>query len=227
MPREHPSQPVSILLHKPYGMLSQFTQPRAGPTKWKTLSDLGPLPKSVYPVGRLDADSEGLLVLTNDNRLAGGLLHPRHHLPRTYLVQVEGIPGSAALELLGAGRITLDGRPVRRAKVRLLPADPGLPPRPVPIRTRLSVPTSWLEMTIEEGRNRQVRRMTAAAGHPALRLVRVRIGPLHDASLKGGSWRFLTPEEVTEVYDILRPRRRAPGPGRTSGAGFRRRGGRR
>src|SRR5574337_238864 len=156
-----------ILFYKPYGVVSQFTPEGA----WKCLKDFGPFPPGVYSVGRLDADSEGLLLLTDDNETKHRLTDPAFGHPRTYLVQVEREPGEDALDQLRLG-VGVGGARTRPAKVTLLREEPSLPPRSVPIRFRKNVPTSWLELTLTEGKNRQVRRMTAAVGHPALRLVR-------------------------------------------------------
>jgi 23S rRNA pseudouridine2457 synthase len=171
-----------ILLNKPFGMLCQFTD-REGRT---TLASLG-LPPGVYPAGRLDADSEGLLVLTGDGPLQHRITDPRHKLPKTYWVQVEGEPTRAALEALRRGVTLSDGR-TRPAPVRAI-AEPRLWKREPPIRVRAAIPTSWLEITLTEGRNRQVRRMTAAVGLPTLRLVRVRVGPFGLGKLQPGEWR--------------------------------------
>lgn len=170
-----------FLLYKPYGVLSQFT--RETPAQ-RTLADLGfPFPPDVYPVGRLDADSEGLLLLTNDKALNARLLDPRHGHPRTYLVQVEGQPTGEALDRLRAGvDIRIDGKVYRTRPAAIeLENDfqfsiSNLPSREPPIRFRKSIPTSWLQITLTEGKNRQVRRMCAAVGLPVLRLVRVAIG---------------------------------------------------
>ena len=176
--------PRLVLFNKPYGVLSQFTDqgitaPRA------TLSDFIDLP-GVYPAGRLDRDSEGLLLLTDDGVLQARIADPRFKLPKTYLVQVEGCPDDAALARL-AGGITLNDGPTRPAEVDRIAA-PLLWPRNPPIRVRASVPDSWLKLTIREGRNRQVRRMTAAAGHPTLRLVRWSIGDWTLDGLAPGAW---------------------------------------
>jgi 23S rRNA pseudouridine2457 synthase len=190
-----------ILFHKPYGVLSRFT-PEAG---WESLKSFGPFPPRVYPVGRLDVDSEGLLLLTDDNEVKHRLTTPRFRHPRTYLVQVERIPSEDTLQRLRSG-ILLDGTATREAGVRRLEAEPRLGPRAVPIRIRKNVETCWLEMVLKEGRNRQVRRMTAAAGHPALRLVRTGIGPLHLAGLRPGHSRELSGEEISKLRSSLRLR---------------------
>ncbi len=183
--------PTGILFYKPYGVLTQFTH-EAG---HQSLADFGPFPTDVYPAGRLDADSEGLLVLTNDNRLKQLLTEPRFNHPRTYAVQVERIPDEQALQQLRKG-VMIEGRKTMPAEVRLLAAEPELPPRPVPIRFRKNVPTAWIEITLREGKNRQVRKMTAKVGHPTLRLVRTKIGLLTLNGLDAGAWRVLKPEEV-------------------------------
>ncbi len=174
-----------ILLNKPFDVLCQFTD-AAGR---RTLADLVPVP-GVYPAGRLDRDSEGLVLLTDDGRLQARISHPRHGMEKTYLAQVEGIPDAAALAALRAG-ITLRDGPTRPARVRPIAAPPWLWPRDPPIRHRPSIPDSWLELTIGEGRNRQVRRMTAAVGHPTLRLIRWRIGPWTLDGIAPGEWRAL------------------------------------
>src|SRR5262249_4672264 len=153
-------------------VLTQFTDASGR----ATLKDLVPVP-GVYPVGRLDRDSEGLLLLTDDGGLAHRLTDPRFAHPRTYLVQVERVPPPEAIDALRGGVVLKDGL-TRPAEVELLDTPPALPDRPVPVRFRKNVPTAWLRLTIGEGRNRQVRRMTAAVGHPTLRLVRVAIGPI-------------------------------------------------
>ena len=176
-----------LLFHKPYGVLSQFSG------EDHTLAGYVPVP-DVYPVGRLDKDSEGLLLLTDDGPLQHRLSDPRFEHPRTYWAQVEGIPSQSALRQLSRG-VRVQDYMTRPAKVSVLPAEPDLPPRDPPIRVRLSIPTSWLELTLTEGRNRQVRRMTAAVGLPTLRLIRVGIGPLKLDGLAPGEWRDLTPAE--------------------------------
>jgi 23S rRNA pseudouridine2457 synthase len=163
-----------LLFYKPYGVLCQFSDSSTGNVPRPTLKDYIPIP-NVYPVGRLDFDSEGLLLLTDNGKLQHRLSHRQFAHPRTYWVQVEGIPDETALNRLRQG-ITIQDYRTRKATVRKLPAEPDLPPRIPPIRHRLTVPTSWLEITLTEGRNRQVRRMTAAVGYPTLRLVRAAIG---------------------------------------------------
>lgn len=177
-----------ILFYKPYGVLSQFT-PEPGTTH-RTLKDFIDLPE-VYPAGRLDQDSEGLLVLTDDGALQHALTDPKFAHTRTYLAQVEGVPSPEALAALRNG-VDIRDYKTRPAQVRLLDAEPELPPREPPIRYRQSIPTSWLELTLIEGRNRQVRRMTAAMGYPTLRLVRVRSGDWDLQGLRPGEWREVT-----------------------------------
>ena len=176
------SAPRLIRFNKPYGVLSQFTAQGA----WRGLKDFIDLP-DVYVAGRLDADSEGLLLLTNDGRLQARIADPRHKLPKTYWVQVEGTPDEEQLRRLREG-VTLNDGPTLPAEARLLD-EPTLWERVPPVRFRKSVPTHWLELVIREGRNRQVRRMTAAVGLPTLRLVRVRIGPWSLDGLGLGEWR--------------------------------------
>ena len=182
-----------LKLFKPFDVLTQFTD-GAGRA---TLKDYVPVP-GVYPVGRLDRDSEGLLLLTDDGPLAHRLTDPRHEHPKTYLAQVEKIPEASALDALRRGVVLSDG-PTRSVEVELLAEEPDLPERPVPIRFRKNVPTAWLRLVLREGRNRQVRRMTAAVGHPTLRLVRIAVGPILLGGLRPGEWRELAPEEATAV----------------------------
>jgi 23S rRNA pseudouridine2457 synthase len=175
-------------LNKPFGVLCQFSGDRDTLRNYVSI-------QNVYPVGRLDRDSEGLVLLTDDGELQHRLSDPRFSHPRTYWAQVEGVPEDKALHRLREG-VTIQGYRTRPAQVRLLETEPALPPRHPPIRFRKSVPTAWIELTLSEGRNRQVRRMTAAVGHPTLRLVRVAIGKLHVKGLLPGMWRELTAEEL-------------------------------
>lgn len=174
-----------ILFNKPHGVLSQFTD-RGTETARSTLSDFIDV-SGVYPAGRLDLDSEGLLLLCDDGKLQARIADPRFKMPKTYLVQVEGEPEEASLERLRGGVLLKDGM-TRPAKVEPIAA-PELWPRDPPIRVRKSIPDSWLAITIGEGRNRQVRRMTAAVGHPTLRLVRWSIGAWTIEGLAPGEWR--------------------------------------
>ncbi len=198
-----------ILFYKPYGVLCQFTDNNDGETKRPTLKDYIPIP-SIYPVGRLDLDSEGLLLLTNNGRLQHRLAHPRFAHSRTYWVQVERIPDQLALTTLRTG-VKIKGYFTRKAEVKILPKEPQLPPRNPPIRYRKNVPTCWLEITLTEGKNRQVRRMTAAVGFPTLRLVRVAMGiNPHDRTkqlclntLHPGQWRKLTKVETKMLSNLL------------------------
>jgi len=180
-----PARAQVIAFNKPYGVLPCFTDAQGRPT----LADYIKIP-GVYAAGRLDFDSEGLMILTSDGALAHRITDPRYKLPKVYWAQVERIPDEAALEKLRKG-VLIGGKRTKPAEVRLMPEAPGLPDRPVPIRFRKSVPTAWLEIILHEGMNRQVRRMTAAVGHPTLRLVRVAIGPVLLGDLQPGQWREL------------------------------------
>ncbi|HZT39317.1 MAG TPA: pseudouridine synthase [Bryobacteraceae bacterium] len=182
-----------ILFNKPYGVLTQFS----GGESRRTLKDFIPV-TGVYPVGRLDQDSEGLLLLTDDGWMQHRLTDPKFEHPKTYLAQVEGVPDEMAIRRLETG-VLIAGYRTRPAKVRLCDAEPDLPPRDPPVRTRKSIPTTWLEITLTEGRNRQVRRMTAAVGYPTLRLVRVAIGNLRIDDLAPGKWRDLTAAELARL----------------------------
>ncbi|MFC3282433.1 pseudouridine synthase [Litchfieldella rifensis] len=170
------------LFHKPFQVLSQFTDRE----RRATLADYIKVP-GIYPAGRLDYDSEGLLLLSDDGELIHRIAHPRHKQPKTYWVQVEGEPDDRALDALRQG-VTLGDGPTRPSRVRRL-ASPQVADRQPPVRHRERLPTAWLELTVSEGRNRQVRRMTAHVGHPTLRLVRVAIGPWRLDGLAPGQWR--------------------------------------
>ncbi|MEW6004431.1 MAG: pseudouridine synthase [Stygiobacter sp.] len=189
------NQPKYFLLNKPYGVLTQFTDKENRPT----LSSLYKFPKDVYPVGRLDLDSEGLLLLTNDKSLTNFLLNPKFKHEREYFVQVEGVPTEEAIKKLCDG-VIIENRKTLPAKVKLI-EDPNFEKRNTPIRERKNIPTSWLSITIYEGRNRQVRRMTAAVGYPTLRLVRVRIENLFLGNLKSGEVRKLTTDEIKQLKE--------------------------
>lgn len=193
--RRHEALPRTrvILLNKPYGVLSQFTDPDARPTLATYVPVLG-----VYAAGRLDRESEGLVVLTNDGRLQARLANPHYKLCKTYWVQVEGEPDELALERLCAGPTLRDG-PTAPARVQPMVEPPELWPRKPPVRFRARIPTTWLQVELREGRNRQLRRMTAAVGLPTLRLVRTAIGPLTLGQLAPGSWRELDTGQVAAL----------------------------
>ena len=177
----------TLLFNKPYGVLSQFTDKGVENSPRPTLSDFIDVP-DVYPAGRLDRDSEGLLVLTDDGALQHQIAHPKHKLQKTYFAQVEGEPDEIALNALRTGIELKDGR-TAPADARRIEAPNPLWPRDPPIRVRQSIPDCWIALTISEGRNRQVRRMTAAVGHPTLRLIRWQIGEWTIEGLKPGKWR--------------------------------------
>lgn len=183
-----------LAFHKPYGVLSQFTSD-GSPNR--TLAEFG-FPKHAYPIGRLDADSEGLLLLSDEAALNQRLLHPRQAHEREYWAQVERIPTAEALRQLGQG-VVIQGRKTLPCRAWLLEPQPQVPPREPPIRFRKTVPTCWLGLELIEGKNRQVRRMTAAMGHATLRLLRVRIGKFTVAGLAPGSWQELSPAQRTLV----------------------------
>lgn len=176
-----------IAFNKPYGVLSQFT-PDGSPNR--PLGEFG-FPKHVYPIGRLDADSEGLLLLSDEPEWNARLLEPRHAHEREYWAQVERLPTPEALEELSRG-VIIQGRKTLPGRAWLLDPQPQIPPRNPPIRFRKSVPDCWIGLELIEGKNRQVRRMTAAVGHPTLRLVRIRIGRFLLGNLPAGAWRELT-----------------------------------
>lgn len=187
-----------LAFHKPYGVLCQFTPDQPGQ---RTLAEFG-FPADVYPVGRLDLDSEGLLLLSDEPGLNHRLLDPAAGHPRTYLAQVDGRPDPASVARLAAGGIPLKTHRTLPCRVRLREGgdEPTFPPRVPPVRFRKSIPTAWLECTLHEGKNRQVRRMTAAAGHPTLRLIRTAIGRLELGDLAAGEWRELAADERARVW---------------------------
>lgn len=185
-----------LAFHKPYGVLSQFT-PEPG-SRWRTLAEFG-FPKGVYALGRLDADSEGLLLLSDEPGLNSKLMDPKSAHWREYWVQVERVPTPGALQRLERG-ITIGGYQTLPARAKQLEPAPAIPPRAPPIRYRKNVPDCWLSLELQEGKNRQVRRMTAAIGHPTLRLLRVRIGKFALGALSSGAWREVTSPERTAVF---------------------------
>lgn len=187
-PAPRPAVSLLVALNKPFDVLTQFTDGQGR----QTLKDFVDIP-GIYPAGRLDRDSEGLLLLTNDGQLQARITDPKHKLVKTYWVQVDGVPTETQLQALRNGVALKDG-PTLPAKVEQI-AEPELWPRDPPVRYRANIPTSWLSITIREGRNRQVRRMTAAVGLPTLRLVRVQIGDWTLGELQPGQWRQLTVSE--------------------------------
>jgi 23S rRNA pseudouridine2457 synthase len=184
-----------LAFNKPFGVLSQFTPDGSSN---RTLSDFG-FPKDVYAIGRLDADSEGLLLLSDEPALNEKLLHPKHAHDRRYWVQVEGIPAPETLNHLSQG-VVIQGRPTLPCKAWLLDPQPAVPPRDPPIRFRKTVPDRWIAIELIEGKNRQVRRMTAAVGHPTLRLIRTRIGNFDLGDLEPGKWKELGKEDRSRVF---------------------------
>jgi 23S rRNA pseudouridine2457 synthase len=191
-----------LLFNKPFGVLSQFSASKGRPV----LADFIAVP-GVYPAGRLDRDSEGLLLLTDHGPLQAQLSNPRHGTWKTYWAQVEGVPDESALEALRRG-IGLQDGPTLPARARSIAEPPGLWPRDPPIRFRRQLPTRWIELSLREGRNRQVRRMTAAVGHPTLRLVRVAVGEWALADLQPGEWREIpVPKELLSGRPAARPGR--------------------
>lgn len=184
-----------LAFHKPYGVLSQFS-PDGSPNR--TLAEFK-FPREVYPLGRLDADSEGLLLLSDEPGLNTRLLHPtRGHL-RTYWAQVERVPSSEALQKLAQG-VLIQERRTEPCSVKLIEPAPAVPPREPPIRFRKNVPDCWLQLELSEGKNRQVRRMTAAIGHPTLRLIRVAIGKFQLGELAAGHWREVEESERRLIF---------------------------
>jgi 23S rRNA pseudouridine2457 synthase len=186
---------VLVAFNKPWGVLSQFT-PDA--SKNRTLAEFG-LPKGVYPLGRLDADSEGLLLLSDEPGLNTRLLHPAKGHARIYWAQVEGVPAEEAVAKLRKGPV-VQGRKSEHCSAMLIEPQPPPAERDPPIRVRKTIPTAWLELTLTEGKNRQVRRMTAAVGHPTLRLIRVQIGAFRLGTLPPGQWRELNGVERKQVF---------------------------
>ena len=187
-----------MAFHKPYGVLSQFT-PDGSPNR--TLAEFK-LPPVVYPIGRLDADSEGLLLLSDEPQLNEALLHPNHAHWRTYWVQVERVPTQEALRRLEKG-VRVQDYVTRPCEAKILEPQPKIAPRDPPIRARKSVPDVWIELRLTEGKNRQVRRMTAAIGHPTLRLIRVAIGAFRLGELGTGAWKELSADERASVLSEL------------------------
>jgi 23S rRNA pseudouridine2457 synthase len=186
-----------LTFNKPYGVLSQFTPDGSAN---RSLAEFG-FPKDVYPIGRLDSDSEGLLLFSDESRLNQQLLHPRQRHQREYWVQVERVPSLEALKRFQAG-VSIQGRDALPAKAWILEPQPEFPPRDPPIRFRKTVPTCWIAVELVEGKNRQVRRMTASVGHPTLRLIRVRIGGFLLGNLVPGTWRELNPTERRLVLSM-------------------------
>ena len=189
--------PVLIAFHKPYGVLSQFNENPDEPDQ-RTLAEFS-FPEEVFPIGRLDMDSEGLLLLTDENDIVHQLLHPRFRHRRRYTVQVEGIPNEEALQTLRSGGLEIRGYKTLPCRAKLLRGEPDLPPRDPPIRERKNIPTAWITLELREGKNRQVRRMTAAVGHPTLRLVRTGIGRLPLGTMAQGEIRELDEKERKQV----------------------------
>lgn len=185
-----------IAFHKPYGVLCQFTPDLPGQ---RTLADFE-FPPAVYPIGRLDMDSEGLLLLSDEPGFNHRLLDPKTAHPRTYQVQVEGIPTTEAVSSLARGGLIIQGHRTLPCFAKLLVSEPQVAPREPPVRFRQAIPTSWLELKLIEGKNRQVRRMTAAVGFPTLRLIRVRIGNLDGANLTQGEWRKLDAGKIARIW---------------------------
>jgi 23S rRNA pseudouridine2457 synthase len=194
---EQPPRPRRYLLaYKPYDVLSEFNDTEGRPT----LAAYVPI-TGLEPAGRLDQDSEGLLLLTDDGELAHRLTHPSYHVPKTYLAQVEGAPNKEALDKLRRG-VLVKGETTAAAEIDLMEREPDLPPRQPSVRS--DIETSWLRIVLREGKKRQIRHMTAAVGHPTLRLVRVAIGPLTLRGLAPGEWRDVEGEELAKLNRVLR-----------------------
>lgn len=187
---------MHVAFHKPYGVVCRFTPEHPGQ---RTLAEYA-LPEHVYPVGRLDLDSEGLLILSDEPGFNTRLLDPAHAHPRTYHAQVEGAPDPAAVGRLAAGGLRVKGHVTKPCGARILDPPPVVAPRDPPVRIRLTVPDHWLELTLTEGKNRQVRRMTAAVGLPTLRLIRVAIGGYRLDGLAVGTWRRLSAEDARRLF---------------------------
>lgn len=185
-----------IAFHKPFGVLCQFTPDQPGQ---KTLADFD-FPKGVYPVGRLDMDSEGLLLLSDEPGFNNRLLDPKTAHPRTYNAQVEGVPTKDAVDRLKRGGLLIQSHRTLPCGARVLDSEPVVEPRDPPVRVRLSIPTSWLQLELIEGKNRQVRRMTAAVGFPTLRLIRVAIGRFQGAEIKQGNWEVLDSAALRQIW---------------------------
>ncbi len=183
-------------IFKPYGMLSRFTDAEGRPT----LKDLYSFPEDVYPVGRLDADSEGLLLLTNDKSLTDALLNPFNRHKREYWVQVEGVPDEEDITALKKG-VFIKGRKTLPAQAEILP-DPVVPPRDPPIRFRKNIPETWIRIILMEGKNRQIRRMTASVGYPTLRLIRVSIEQIKLGKMNSGDVKRLTENEISYLNTL-------------------------
>jgi 23S rRNA pseudouridine2457 synthase len=186
---------VLLAFHKPFGVISQFT---SDGSRHRTLAAFD-FPADVYPIGRLDAESEGLLLLSDEAELNARLLHPSRGHTRTYWAQVERVPSREALAQLEAG-VIIGGRKTLPCRAWLLEPQPEVPPRDPPIRFRKNVPDTWIALELVEGKNHQVRRMTAAVGHPTLRLVRVKIGAFEPGDLAAGQWREVSPAERTAIF---------------------------
>jgi 23S rRNA pseudouridine2457 synthase len=199
---------IYVAFNKPYGVLSAFTDPEGR----ETLQKFIPLP-DIYPVGRLDMDSEGLLLLTNDGPLAHQLTDPRYNHPKTYLVQVEGVPTPVMLAALESG-VEIKGQKTRRCQVMVVP-EPNVPERTKPVTPH--GPTTWLRIVLREGKKRQIRHMTAAVGLPTLRIVRIAIGPVTLETLPPGQWRTLTPAEADALRAYAQPVKAAGKPGGSRG----------